>query len=310
MYLCEVTPKVKKKTKSALNHTGGKYRLLDQILPLFPEDIDCFYDIFAGGCNVGLNVNAKHVHFNDMDQRVIWLYEELKKIPIADLLRRIEALIGAYNLSNTKKYGYAFYKADSSKGLKTVNQKQYMKLRDDFNNGRFQEEDNPVVAYVLLTYAFNNQVRFNSRGEYNMPVGKRDFNASMETKLIAFHRKISSANMTFSSRDFRDFKRTDFSHGDFIYADPPYLPSTATYSENDGWNIQDEKDLFDFLDSLHAKNIQFALSNVLVHKGKENILLKEWAEKYTIHRLDYSYTNANYQRKNTGKSIEVLITNY
>lgn len=45
--------------KSPLNYTGGKYRLLDRILPAFPRDYCRFVDLFAGGFNVGINVDAR-----------------------------------------------------------------------------------------------------------------------------------------------------------------------------------------------------------------------------------------------------------
>ena len=45
--------------KSPLNYVGGKYKLLSQILPLFPKEIDTFYDLFGGGFNVGISVDAK-----------------------------------------------------------------------------------------------------------------------------------------------------------------------------------------------------------------------------------------------------------
>lgn len=35
--------------KSPLNYTGGKYKLLDDIIPLFPIKVDTFVDVFAGG---------------------------------------------------------------------------------------------------------------------------------------------------------------------------------------------------------------------------------------------------------------------
>ncbi|MCA6072598.1 MAG: DNA adenine methylase, partial [Endomicrobium sp.] len=38
--------------KSPLNYVGGKYKILPQIIPLFPKDINCFVDLFAGGANV------------------------------------------------------------------------------------------------------------------------------------------------------------------------------------------------------------------------------------------------------------------
>jgi site-specific DNA-adenine methylase len=50
--------------KSPLNYIGGKQKILGQILPLFPAKINCFVDLFTGGCNVGINVNADKVICN------------------------------------------------------------------------------------------------------------------------------------------------------------------------------------------------------------------------------------------------------
>ncbi len=40
--------------KSPLNQIGGKYKLLNQIVRYFPKNIDTFYDLFAGGCDVAI----------------------------------------------------------------------------------------------------------------------------------------------------------------------------------------------------------------------------------------------------------------
>ena len=56
--------------KSPLNFTGSKYKLLPQILPLFPDNIDTFVDLFGGGFNVGVNVEAKHIVYNDISKQV------------------------------------------------------------------------------------------------------------------------------------------------------------------------------------------------------------------------------------------------
>lgn len=51
--------------QSPLNYIGGKYKLLPQLLPLFPRQIGTFVDLFCGGCNVGVNVRAERTIFND-----------------------------------------------------------------------------------------------------------------------------------------------------------------------------------------------------------------------------------------------------
>ena len=43
--------------KSPLNYVGGKFKLLPQILPYIPDDINTFVDLFMGGCNLVLTAN-------------------------------------------------------------------------------------------------------------------------------------------------------------------------------------------------------------------------------------------------------------
>lgn len=314
LYLCEIDnkKKVRKYTRSAINYIGGKYKLLPQIVPLFPKNIRDFYDVFSGGANVGINVEVKgKVIINDIEKNLIELYKFIRNNDYHVILRKIKFIIQKYNLSDTQKNGYHFYKANSSDGLKDVNKKAYEQLREDYNNQLFSEEERPLIFYVLIVYAFNNQIRFNSQGLFNMPTGKRDFNQNMQLKLKEFKEAISRENVCFSNKDFREVIGSVINKNDFVYLDPPYLITNATYNENGGWSEQDEKDLLKSLDDLDKKGIRFALSNVLLHKGVENRLLIEWAANYKIHYLDFHYNNSNYQSKAiNNKTVEVLITNY
>ena len=62
-----------------MNYIGGKYKLLPQILPLFPQNINTFVDMFAGGLDVSLNVRANNIICNDINNYVIGIYEEMKQ---------------------------------------------------------------------------------------------------------------------------------------------------------------------------------------------------------------------------------------
>ena len=66
--------------QSPLNYTGGKFKLLPQILPLFPKEIDCFVDLFCGGCNVGINVKSNKVNYNDLNRHLLYLYNTYKNL--------------------------------------------------------------------------------------------------------------------------------------------------------------------------------------------------------------------------------------
>jgi DNA adenine methylase Dam len=291
--------------KSPLNYVGGKYKLLPQIIPLFPDDIDTFYDIFCGGANVAINVNANKIVANDLLSPVIDLFQILLINGKEEIFTTISEIIEVYNLSDSTKRTYSSYGCDSSEGLGKYNKEAYLSLRKDYNlsDNRLEKV---FMFYVLACYSFSNQIRFNSKGEFNMPYGKRDFNKNMRENLALFLDRLKDIHITFTNQDFFQFYFDSFNKNDFVYFDPPYSETTATYNESGGWSKKSDETLFSFADRLNGMGIRFAMSNVW-----RTDRLKSWANKYNIHNLEYNYKNCNYQKKDkSGKEIEVLITNY
>ena len=277
--------------KSPLNYTGGKFKLLPQILPYFPDNIDTFVDLFCGGCNVGINVKANNIICNDIEEVVINLFKELNKLTSEEALSILKTTINKYELSK-------------------INEEGFKNIRNDYNNG----ENSWHMFYAMITNAFNYQIRFNNKGEYNMPFGRNrsSFNPTLEKNFIRFVDKLNTLNIGFMNMNFKLLNLDCLSSNDFIYCDPPYLITTASYNENGGWNEDKEKKLLTLLDKANDKGIRFALSNVLENKGKSNDILKEWSKKYNVIHLNNSYGNCNYHTKdktNNGTD-EVLIINY
>lgn len=278
--------------KSPLNYTGGKTKLLPQILPLFPDKVGTFVDLFCGGCNVGANVNANKVIYNDYMSQIIELFKNWKDTNLEDTIQYIETQIEKFNL--TKQ-----------------NQEGFLEVRKQYNEYRDIRD-----LFVLVAYAFNHQIRFNSKGEYNMPFGKdrSEYNKNMKTNLINFITRIQEQDSTFLNKSFDELNIEEFTKDTFVYADPPYLITVASYNENGGWNEQMEYKLLEYLDKCSENGIKFALSNVLEMNDKSNDILKKWAQEkgYNIHHLNYTYGNCNYHKldKTVGLTDEVLITNY
>ncbi len=300
--------------QSPLNYTGGKFKLLPQILPLFPKNIDIFVDLFCGGANVGVNVPSKKTILNDTNDNLTLLFSMFKNLG-DDFLSLLDEIIDKYGLSQSSRYGYDFYNCNSNAGLAQYNKDKFLKLREDFNNSKDVGYYHYAMLYTLILYSFNNQIRFNSNGQFNLPVGKRDYNEKMRLKLQKFINRLKGKEYKFSNLDFREFDISILNSNSFVYADPPYLITCATYNEQGGWSEKDEKDLLEFLDKLHSNNIKFALSNVLRSKGKANSILINWANKnsnkYKVINLSFDYNNSNYQVKDKNSvTEEVLIINY
>ena len=278
--------------KSPLNYTGGKYKILKYILPCFPESIRTFVDLFGGGFNVGINVDAKKIIYNDHNIFLPQMFELFKKEGTS-IINNIYPKIKEYGLSQENVEGY-------------------LRLRKEYNHTK-----NILDLFILTCYSFNHQIRFNSKHEFNTPFGKNrsEYNKNTEENLINFIKALQSKNIEFYSKDFTFLYGYELDKNDFVYCDPPYLISNASY--NDGkrgfknWGADEETQLLDLLDYLDYKGVKFALSNVLVHKGMTNEKLIEWSKRYNVKHIEKSYNNSSYQRKNKDKETqEVLICNY
>lgn len=281
----------KKFIKSPLNYIGGKYKILPQITKFFPKKIDTFVDLFAGGLDVAINVKANKIVCNDINNYVIGIYKAFQNKTIDELLEYIDKTIRNNHLS-------------------MMNQEAYKRFREHYNKTK-----NPLDLYVLVCYSFNYQFRFNSKHEYNNPFGKdrSSFNLTMRQNLIKFHEKIKDIN--FQAMNFKDYDIAALGPGDFLYADPPYLITCGSYNDGkrgfEGWSEDDDRALFDLLDTLDEQGVKFALSNVSEHKGEKNILLIKWKSKYHTHRINFNYNNSNYQSTSKDNiTKEILVTNY
>ena len=278
--------------KSPLNYTGGKHKLLKQIVPLFPENIRTFVDLFTGGANVAVNVDAEKVVANDISEKVVDIFKAIQETPIEEVIAHVEGRVSEYGLTKENKDGY-------------------LEFRSDYNGSHLKD---PLDLFVLICYSFNNQIRFNKYGEYNMPFGKNrsSFNGSIRKNLVSFSEALHNKNIVFTTKDFTELKVDKLSEDDFVYCDPPYLITCASYNEQDGWNETCERNLLSLLDSLNERNVKFALSNVLSNKGRVNQILVDWSEKYNVHHLSNTYSNCSYHAKDrsTDTTDEVLITNY
>ena len=278
--------------KSPINYVGNKYRLIKQIIPLFPKKISMFADVFGGSGTVLINTEADHYIYNDINPYVSDIISGLFSNSYEDIINQIEKVISDYDLSMTNKEGFE-------------------KLRNDYNAGR----KDWITLYTLMCHSFNHQFRFNNKHEYNSSFGKNRsyFSDRQKQDLLALKQRFQNKDpVTVSSINAFNFDFSDFDENDLIYFDPPYYNSVGNYNDGkrgfEGWTAEHEKKLYELLDTLDKQGTKWALSNNLKYN---NEFLNVWKNKYNIHYLSRDYLNCNYHKKDREtKDIEVLITNY
>ena len=295
--------------RSPLFYVGDKYKLYPKIRKYFPKTINRFIEPFTGGGSVFLNVNANEYLLNDIDTNVINIHRfliEQSENPKA-FFDSVFEVIQEYNLSHSYIKDIVPQEL-KDEWIKTYyakfNKQGFDKLKNDYNSSN---EKSILHLYLLLIFGFNRMLRFNSKGEYNLPVGNVDFNKNTETALHDYFRLTKQKNIQFFNLDFLDFfRQIEFQEDDFVYLDPPYLITFSEY--NKLWNEETEKRLLDFLEWLDTQNVKFAVSNVSHYKGKVNQQFLEWSKQHNSFDIKSNYIS--YHDNSNKEFKEVLITNY
>lgn len=272
--------------ESPLNYIGSKSKIIPKIKKYLPLNIDTFIDIFGGGFNVGINSNANHIVYNDVNHFV-------------------KDLVESFSINSTDQYLLYIKKIIKKYDLKKEDATNYLKARSYYNSLPPEKRD-PRFLYAIILYGFNQQIRFNGNHDFNNPVGMRWFNDKVLEKIVSFSRVIKEKNIAFSSFEYTLFSGK-IEKDSFVYMDPPYRLTTGSYNDGkrgfNGWGVADETNLFKFADSLNKKSVRFMISYVLEHKGRINTEFKDWIElnNYRLITLD---------KISDSQRNEVLILNY
>ncbi len=295
--------------RSPFFYVGDKYKLMPQLKRMMPEDIGQYIEPFVGGGSSFLNSKGFKYVLNDIDPYVVELHRQIGAYAWKqeELFGKLFEIMDHYKLSCSyrnicvpdelkKNYVKTYYSK--------YNKEAYIRMRRDFNAGK----DDFLRLYLLLIYGFNHMIRFNGRGEFNLPVGNVDFNHNVYQALVDYLEFVRGHKLEFYSMDYISFLETiTFEEDSYIFLDPPYLISMSEY--NKLWNEEKENELCDYLDGLDKRGIRFGITNLITHKGKVNKRFLEWSRKYCAWDVESNYISFN---DNTIKmdSKEVFVTNY
>lgn len=287
---------------SPIFYMGNKKRLINKgLTKLFPKDIDTFYDLFGGSGVVALNVEANKYILNELDNNVYGLYKTLKETSPEDIVKHIENRIDEYDLPKMNTHS-----SKTTKEVRDFYKERYMKFRNHYNTYK-----NPLDLFVLMNYCMSQTIRFNQSGGFNMPFGSDYFIKEKHTqRFIDFHEMLNMDNFTISNKSYIDYNPAFYNKNDFIYLDPPYMNTIATYNENGKWTSEQQDLLLNYCLYIIKSGRRFAMSNVFKNRDFINTDLIEWCNENGLNV--YTFEGFNYSNfgKASSESKEVLITNY
>lgn len=265
-----------------LKWAGGKSQLISQYIPFFPAQFTHYHEPFLGGGAVFFylcrEVPCHLSTLTDINPELINTY-----CCVRDNVEELILLLEEHRLRHSKDYYY------------------YM---------RSQKNGTPIEKAVRLIYlnktCFNGLYRENSKGEFNVPMGKyRNPQICNPEVLRSVSAVLKSAQIEVRSFDsILDFAKTS---DDFVYFDPPYYPlsSTSNFTTYNrySFNKSDQIRLRDTFVKLAQQGVKVMLSN------SDCSFIRELYRKFNIYEI--SATRAiNSNAKKRGRINELLVTSY
>lgn len=234
---------------------GGKFKILEKILPLLPMKRR-LVEPFIGSGVVSLNTNYSAYWFSDQNADLINFYQHLftEGQTFIDACERL-----FQSETNTLSF--------------------YLDRRQEFNECAHILRKSILLLY-LNRHGYNGLCRYNQKGKYNVPFGRYLHPYFPKKELQAFYQKSQESPIKVSNFSFEDCLQ-HVTTDDVVYCDPPYVPisETAYFNQytSQGFDMEKQKTLAKFAIELAEKNIPVLISN------HDNAFTRETYKDAVIH---------------------------
>jgi len=200
---------------------------------------------FLGSGVLAFNLAPDSAVLTDTNRHIIALYQAIQRGEITGEIVRSFLTIEGKELSNTSDYYYI--------------------VRE-----RFNQTGSPLDFLFLNRSCFNGVMRFNRKGQFNVPFCKKPdrFSQAYVTKIANqvdwVRRQMHGRKWEFRTCDWRE-TLADLQPGDFVYVDPPYIGRHTDY-----FNAWDDAEAVALAGQVQSLPCGFALSMWLENRHRRN----------------------------------------
>lgn len=244
---------------------------------------------FFGTGVVGLNAQVGGLRIvGDSNPHIINFYNGIK-----------DGVVTSFNMRE--------YLEREGAGLASADEEGYAHYRDV--RDRFNKEHSPFDFIFLSRAGFNGMMRFNKKGEWNIPFCKKPdrFAPAYVTKICNqvanVQRVIQRYQWEFRNQNFMETIK-QAKEGDIIYCDPPYYGRYVDYYN--GWSLDDEKALFDALKHTPA---HFVLSTWHHNEFRKNDMMERFWNEFNVATQEHFYHGGGHI-ENRHPMVEALVYNF
>ena len=274
------------KGKPFVKWAGGKRQILDKLKKYVPDEYNTYYEPFIGGGALLFELSPKSAVINDSNAELMNVYQVLCN---EEKFKKMCKALNSHETNHNADYYYEVRNKDRNKNT-------FYKLSDYTRAAR---------TIYLNKACFNGLFRVNSKGEFNVPFGKKEkVNTYEGNNLITVSNYLTMNNIKILNVDFEKAVETA-QKGDFVYFDPPYDSDTNIFNSytEEGFGKDEQRRLAGVFKELDKKGVYVMLSN------HNTALIKELYKDYNIYVIE-AKRNINSNGEKRGKVEEVIVTNF
>lgn len=235
-----------------LKWAGGKRDLAKDIIELInPESLEghTYFEPFIGGGIMAFSLEHPFTVINDLNEELINLYSVIRANP-HELISKLEEFQSNHDDLESRS-------------------SQYYNIRDWDKDPNFFKRT-PVSRAARTVFlnrtCFNGLFRVNSKGYFNVPLGRTISGKSPDIvqadKIMKLHEFLNQPGVKIRNLDFATAV-SDATKGDLVYFDPPYDYEDTGFTayQKEGFSRDDLTRLKNLCDTLTQKKCRFILSN-------------------------------------------------
>ena len=279
-----------------IKYRGGKSKEISHFISNMPENYNRYIEPFFGGGALYFYLEPQNAIINDVNTKLYSFYKQMQE-EYPSVRKQLDELQMVYE-QNQKEYE-ELKKKHPEERVENKNEALYYKIRDMFNHKIKCEYLDSVVYFFINKTAYSGMIRYNAKGEYNVPFGRyKNFN----TKLITEEHYELLKRTKIYNYDYSEIFNMA-GNDDFIFLDPPYDCVFSDYGNEayrDGFGEDEHRRLANDFAHLSCKSMLVI--------GK-TALTEELYGKYIVEEYDKSYA-VNIRNRFKADAKHIIVTNY
>jgi len=256
--------------KPLLKWAGSKYKLIDRLLPHFPNNMDRLIEPFVGSAAVSLQFPQIRGVVGDQNMALARFHAIVAGLEPREILLQAAQLDKQYNRLHMEAK-HEFYYA----------------MRDEFNGHVRQERETGssdrirtgMLLWFLNKSCYNGLWRENRAGKFNVPFGWRESLNLAGHDVESVHKALQNKSVVHA--DFTTTIRRAWRGTDVIYADPPYHTESGAFTSYTGtFGEEEHRQLAAELRSAWERRVTIIASNSDTELVRE--LYGDWASMIEV----------------------------